>query len=198
MTVEAPRPRGPEPPGRELLERVRARDPQALAEFFERYVDLVYGLVYRLLGRKEAAEDVTSDVFLKVHRAAPQLDPARDPAPWLIAIATNACRDVWRSGAYRMNVRSASIEEDAGIASRLASPGDAPGDALLRAERERAVRQALGELPEALRAAIVLHDYQGLDHEEVARVTGIEHAAARKRYSRAIAALGKKLKGRLA
>jgi len=43
----------------------------------------------------------------------------------------------------------------------------------------------------------VLHDYQGLDHREVAEVLHIAHDAARKRYSRALAALGKRLRGRL-
>ena len=199
MTLETPaRREGPLPPGREQLERVRARDPEALAAFFERYFDLVYGLVFRLLGRREAAEDVTQDVFLKVHRAAPQIDSSRDPAPWLVAIATNACRDVWRSGAYRMNQRSASIEDDPGIMVRLTASDATPEAALLRAERERLVQQALNELPEPLRAAIVLHDYQGLDHQQVADLTGIEHAAARKRYSRALVALGKKLKEKMA
>ena len=42
--------------------------------------------------------------------------------------------------------------------------------------------------------AIVLHDYEGLDHLEVAKMTGIEHAAARKRYSRGLEKLAKKLK----
>ncbi len=139
---------------RELLERVRSRDPDALAEFFERYFDQVYGLVRHLLGDRTAAEDITQEVFLKVHRAASQLDPSRDPAPWLWAIAANACRDVWRSGAYRMGRRSASIEQDEAVALRLASRGDDPERAAIAAE------------------------------------LGLNHAAVRKRYSRALAALG--------
>ncbi len=54
---------------------------------------------------------------------------------------------------------------------------------------------ALAELPEPLRTPVVLHDYQGLSHQEIAEVLGIEHAAARKRYSRALTALGERLKG---
>jgi RNA polymerase sigma-70 factor (ECF subfamily) len=59
------------------------------------------------------------------------------------------------------------------------------------------VQQALMELPEALRAPVVLHDYQGLSHESIASVLGIRHDAARKRYSRALAALAGKLRERL-
>jgi RNA polymerase sigma-70 factor (ECF subfamily) len=170
------------------------RDPEALGAFYDRYVDQVFGLVLRLLGDRSLAEDVTSEVFLKVHRAADRLDTGRDPAPWLATIATNACRDLWRSGAHRMRRKSDSLEDTAGLADRLTLGDGGPEERVVAAERERAVQQALGELPEHLRVAIVLHDYEGLDHLEVAKMTGIEHAAARKRYSRALQALGKKLK----
>lgn len=179
------------------LERVRSRDPEALGTFFERYFDMVYGLVHRLLGERAAAEDATSEVFLKVHRAAERLDPNRDPAPWLMTIATNVCRDHWRSGAYRMGRRSDPVDDEAGPAGRLASREPEPEAALVGNERERIVQEALGQLPEPLRTAIVLHDYQGLSHQEVAEMTGIEHAAARKRYSRALTALGRLLEGKL-
>jgi len=170
------------------------RDPEALGAFYDRYVDQVFGLALRLLGDRAMAEDITSEVFLKVHRAAAQLDTGRDPAPWLATIATNACRDLWRSGAHRMRKKSDSLEDTVGLAERLTRGDDGPERDALTAERERLVQEALGELPEHLRVAVVLHDYEGLDHLEVAKLTGIEHAAARKRYSRAIQALGKKLR----
>lgn len=183
------------PLDRETLERVRARDPEALGRFFDRYFDAVFGLVHRLLGDRMLAEDVTSDVFLKIHRSAHQLDATRDPAPWLYTIATNACRDVWRSGAYRMARRSDDIHDEAGPGGRLAGSAPDPQHELLLAERERAVRGALAALPAPLRESIVLHDYQGLSHQEIAAIAGIEYAAARKRYSRALAALARRLQG---
>lgn len=182
------------PPDRAELERVRARDPEALGALFERYFSQVYGIAYRLLGEHSAAEDVTQEVFLKVHRAAHQLDPSRDPGPWLTAIVYNACRDVWRSGAWRMGRRSASVEGTPGLEGRLVAPQEGPEGVVLAAERQRLVAEALAKLPEPLRTAIVLYDYQGLSHQEVADITRIGHAAARKRYSRAIAALGALLK----
>jgi len=184
------------PPGlsRDLLERARARDPEALAAFFERYFDRVYGLVYRLLGERAAAEDMTQEVFLKVHRAIDRLDPDRDPGPWLTTIATNACRDLWRSGAYRIGRRSGSIEGDPIVAERLSRGTNDPERDLLAREREELVRNAVLRLPEPLREAVVLYDYQGLSHQEIAEIMGLNHAAARKRYSRALTALAKLLK----
>ena len=183
-------------PDRELLERVRARDPEALGDFYERYVDLVFGLAWRMLGERVLAEDAASAVFLKVHRAADRLDPARDPAPWLATITTNVCRDLWRSGAWRMSRRAADVDDPVAAATLSTGRNDPEEDAL-GSERERLVQAALRELPEPLRTVIVLHDYQGLDHREVADVLHIAHDAARKRYSRALSALEQKLRGRL-
>lgn len=192
----------------EELESVRARDPRALEAFFERHIDRVYNLAYRLTGDEPTAQDVTQDVFWKIHRAAHTLDPARDPRPWIHTITYNTCREIWRSGAHRMRLRSVSLEErgdrsaSGGTGSsdlgELAGPSSAgfpdPEEARLLAERERMVQEAILQLPEGLRAAVLLHDYEGLGHEEVAAVTGISHAAARKRYSRAISELSKILR----
>ena len=104
-------------PDRAWLERVRLRDPEALGAFYDRYLDLVFGVAWRLLGDRTRAEDAASEVFLKVHRAADRLDPLRDPAPWLTTITTNVCRDVWRSGAYRMSRRAADVDDPAQAAS---------------------------------------------------------------------------------
>jgi len=193
VASEASRTRDPN-----AIERVRRREPDALEAFFERYFGPVYALAHRLLGDKTAAEDVTQEVFLKVHRAIDQLDPARDPWPWIATITHNACRDVWRSAPYRMSRRSDSLEAEPGLAERLPGVSADPERLLLANERERLVREAIEKLPEHLREAVLLFDYRGLTHLEAARMLGIEHAAARKRYSRALSALAERLKEKLA
>jgi len=177
---------------RATLERVAARDPAALATFFETYFDRVYGLVFRMLGDRTQAEDATADVFLKVHRSADRLDPARDPMPWLATIAANSCRDLWRSGAEKMR-RTAVQVDDPAVRDRLTTgTNDPERDALVR-EREDHVRAAVEALPEDLRQSVLLYDYAGLSHEDIAKSLGVTHDAARKRHSRALAALGRAL-----
>jgi RNA polymerase sigma-70 factor (ECF subfamily) len=175
------------------LERVRTRDPEALEEFFERYFDRVYALVFRMLGHRTPAEDAAQDVVAKALRAIDRLDPSRDPWPWLVSIATNACRDLWRSGAHRMAKQALDVDEPAVRATLSAGRNDPEAD-LERAERERLVQAALLDLPEDLRTSVLLYDYAGLSHEAIAEQVGITHEAARKRHSRALAALGKRLK----
>lgn len=173
----------------EWIERVRAREPEALGEFFDRYVDLVHGVARRLTGDRERAEDLVQEVFTKVLRAAPTLDPARDPAPWLVGVTTNAFRDRWRSTAGRIERHGASLDDDSALRERLASPEAGPVDAFVAGERARRVQEAIAALPEGLRTLIQLHDYAGWGHDRIATALGITHDAARKRYSRALAVL---------
>jgi RNA polymerase sigma-70 factor (ECF subfamily) len=176
------------------LERVRMRDPQALGRFFDAVFPRIYGLLFRLLGNQAEAEDATQEVFVKVHRAIDRLDPERDPSPWLTTIAYNVCRDRWRSAGEKMNRQSVSMDEQPALAGQLRQAGPTPEDDLMASERERLVQRAIDRLPPPQREVVVLHDYEGLSHEEVAGILGASHVAVRKRYSRALAQLAALLK----
>jgi RNA polymerase sigma-70 factor (ECF subfamily) len=178
-----------------MLEAVRRRDPEALGQFFELYFDRLYGVAYRLVGDHARAEDVLQDVFFKVHRAADQLDPERDPGPWLATLTRNACREWWRRAGRRADHRARSLDHGSGLPETLAAGGAGPEDATLRSERERAVVKALMRLPIALREVVVLRDYHEMAHEEIAGVVGARTATVRKRYSRALTELRQHLKG---
>lgn len=180
-----------------VLERMRRRDPDALAAFFDAYFDRVYSLAFRLVGEHAAAEDLTQEVFIKLYRAADRIDPTRDPVPWIVTITYNACRDAWRSPAHRMARRSTSLEDPDGPGDALRPDRDDPERRLIARQRERLVQHAVMRLPQAMRAVVILHDYDGLTHDEIAEITGVSHAAIRKRYSRALAALGGLLRGRI-
>ena len=175
------------------LEGVRRRDPRALEDFFEAFFDRVFTHLRRLLGNESAAQDAAQDVFLKIHRGAHLLDPDRDPGPWVMTIATNVCRDLWRSGGYRLGSASSSLEGTPGLAERLPSETRDPEGDAIAAERARLVREALGRLREPLREVVVLREYEGLGYEQIAAITGLNEAAVRKRYSRALSELGKTL-----
>ena len=59
------------------------------------------------------------------------------------------------------------------------------------------MREAIARLPEASRTVVLLYDYEGLNHQEIADVLNVNHAAVRKRYSRALAELGRLLREKL-
>ncbi len=181
---------------REVLEGVRARDRQALSVFFDRFAPRIYDVAYRMMGEKSAAEDVTQEVFLRVWRGAESLDPERQPDAWVVRITQNVCRDIWRSKHHKTMVRSLPADEADDLGA-LPSSGPDPERVVLDAERHRAVQQAVLDLPPTLRDVVVLYEYWDLSHPEIAEILGVSHAAARKRYSRALEKLGELLKVKL-
>lgn len=87
-----------------------------------------------------------------------------------------------------------SVLHDASeCALELANSGADPERDRLARERLGLVRDAIAGLPESLRVAVLLRDYAGLEHREAARLSGLSPVAARKRYSRALATLSRRL-----
>ncbi|TMQ64595.1 MAG: sigma-70 family RNA polymerase sigma factor [Candidatus Eisenbacteria bacterium] len=173
---------------REELKRAHSGDGEALGRFFDHYFDRIFSVVHRFVGSVDAAQDITQDIFLKVRRHISRLDIEKDPAPWLYTVTVNACRDYRRSAWWRMSRQSVPLDHDPDT-PELSSNATNPEQALVVAEEERRLQAAIRRLPPDLRLSVLLHDFEGLSHEHIARITGTSHAAARKRHSRALRAL---------
>jgi RNA polymerase sigma-70 factor (ECF subfamily) len=171
------------------LERVQARDPQALGLLFDAYFGRIYSLAYRLMGNEASAQDIAQEVFLRVHKAAHQLDPSRDPAPWLLTITTNLCREKWRSRQGRQDKQTLSLDAKPAYAADVAAASATPDQEAEAADQSRLLESALARLPEPMRLVVVLHDLQGQTHEEIAVLLAEAAPAVRKRYSRALVKL---------
>jgi RNA polymerase sigma-70 factor (ECF subfamily) len=79
------------------------------------------------------------------------------------------------------------------VAATLRNGGPGPDRRLLTTEQEEQVQRAIEALPDQLREVVLLRDYEGLEHEQIADLVGATSAAVRKRYSRALARLGELL-----
>jgi RNA polymerase sigma-70 factor (ECF subfamily) len=170
--------------------RLAALDREALGRFYEIYFERIWSYVRRMVGSETAAEDVTQDIFLQLQRTFPSYDPARELAPWVFTIATNKVRDLWRSRRHREESRELSL--DAGDDLPGLDPADGrpgPLPELEDGELRRALCEAIERLPAGLRAAFLLRWEQELEFAEIGRILERNEAAARKRYSRALAAL---------
>src|SRR5271154_1180625 len=83
-----------------LVARLKRRDPQALAELYDRYGRLAYALVLRVVRDKAIAEDLVQETFLRVWNRVQSIDSEKGAiAPWLLAIARNRAIDYLRSSA---------------------------------------------------------------------------------------------------
>jgi RNA polymerase sigma factor (sigma-70 family) len=176
-----------------VLDGVRRGEASSLEALFEACFDDIYGMAYRMMGDEAPAQDVVQEVFLRLHKSAATLDPERDPRPWLRTVTANLCRDHWRSFGAKVAKKSVPVDEDPEVAPQLAGTGPTPEAETLARERTDLVQKAIDQLPEQLREIVVLRDYEGLAHEEIADIVGASHAAVRKRYSRALSALGELL-----
>jgi RNA polymerase sigma-70 factor (ECF subfamily) len=143
---------------KDVVRRLAAGDPAALAEFYDRFAGLVNALALRILRDTGDAEDVVQEVFLQAWRQADRFDPARGtPEAWLCTIARTRALD-------RLRRRASRREDPSESAPPLAS--------LPRNVEALAVREALRELSQDQRRALELAYFEGLTQTEIAARLG--------------------------
>jgi RNA polymerase sigma-70 factor (ECF subfamily) len=165
-----------------LLERIRQGDNDGAAELFERYAPALLRFTARMLADRVSAEEVTQEVFLKVISRAHQYDGRAGVASWLFAIAANACRD------RRRRDRRAVVVPLEAVAEPRAR-GESVESMIASRQRRHAVREALAELSEEQREALILARYHGMPYAEIARTLGISVGAVKTRIFRAVETL---------
>jgi RNA polymerase sigma-70 factor (ECF subfamily) len=195
MTPPPPSDRPAATPDRELLQRVRRRDPEALERFFDLYYDRVLAHVARMVGDRHLAEDLAHEAFLRLGQTIERLDPDRDPAAWIHTVVANCVRDHWRSRRHQEAQRSTELTGD--HLAVIADEGEDAEQQLARRQQQQAVREALQTLAVVDREVILLHDHEGLEHTVIASVLGLKADAVRQRYRRALARLGEAFRSRL-
>lgn len=171
------------------LVQVRDQNPAALGKLFDAYFGRIYSLAYHMMAHEAAAQDITQEVFLRVHKSAHQLDPARDPLPWLMTITANLCREKWRSKQGQQAKRTASLDAQPEYVESVPTVIATPEEDAIASENTKLLTDALAQLPEPMREVVVLHDLQGVTHEKIAEMLDESAAAIRKRYSRALGKL---------
>jgi RNA polymerase sigma-70 factor (ECF subfamily) len=147
---------------RVLVEACRRGERAALHVFYERYRRRVFTLIARIVGAQDA-EELAQDVFLRAFRALDKFRGDAQLSTWMYRLAVNAAL----SHATRTQARR---RRDLGDETLLTLPAeDSPeSDPRLRAR----LQAALDELPAGYRAVLVLHDVEGLQHEEIAQILG--------------------------
>lgn len=150
----------------ELLKAIAARDEAALAQLYDRYRTILFGLLMRILNNREEAEDVLQEVFLQVWRKAADFDESRGrPFTWLVTLARSRGIDRLRSLAARERVAEAGARE---VSDEIS---DAATDAF-KSEQRGLVSDALAKLPDEQKSPIMLAYFDGLTQSEIATRTG--------------------------
>jgi RNA polymerase sigma-70 factor (ECF subfamily) len=146
----------------ELLKAIAARDEVALAQLYDRYDRILFGLLMRILNNREEAEDVLQEVFLQVWRKVADFDETRGrPFTWLVTLARSRGIDRLRTLAARERVAEAGARE---VTEEVS---DAATDAF-KSEQRGLVSDALAKLPDEQKRPIMLAYFDGLTQSEIA------------------------------
>jgi RNA polymerase sigma factor (sigma-70 family) len=170
----------------------RTGDRDAFARLVTRYRGLVSSISLSTVGNVATSDDVAQEVFLAAWRDIGTLRNPSSFLPWLRQLTRHRALDAIRSGR-----RPDRLVDDATLETAVDPRPDAQ-NALLENERARAVVLALEALPDDAREVITLYYREGRSIEQVARLLGLREDTAKKRLSRARAALRDEVLGRFA
>jgi RNA polymerase sigma-70 factor (ECF subfamily) len=151
----------------DIVARLRSRDPQALADLYDRYGRLVYSLILRMVRDQATAEDLVQETFLRVWNRAQAVDSERGSVgPWLLAVARNRAIDYLRSAAGRQRNALELDETDHPALYCDMEPG------ILTSDRARRVKTAMEKLSPNHRTVMELAYFEGLSQSEMAERMG--------------------------
>ncbi|MCZ8202988.1 sigma-70 family RNA polymerase sigma factor [Gemmatimonas sp.] len=159
-----------------LLARLRAGDPAAERQFYDRHVDRVYRLILRMSGRPELAQEWTQDTFLRAFDRLGQFRGDAALSSWLHAIAVSVTLNGLRT-LKRREAFAAPLEEATTVAARSTDVGDPDLRTRLKA--------AIAALPEGTRRVFLMHDVEGFTHEEISDALGCAIGTSKSQLSRA-------------
>lgn len=171
-----------------LLQQIRSGDRAAIAELYDRYSRLLYGLILRILRDRAEAEEVLQEAFLQVWTRSDTFDASLgSPGAWLVRIARNRAIDRLRSMSSRSRVLEAASAEHPGPQE------DDPEAHAAGRETQRAVVRALEALPLPQRALIEQAYFLGLTQSELAERFGLPLGTVKTRIRSAMATLREQL-----
>jgi RNA polymerase sigma-70 factor (ECF subfamily) len=165
----------------QLMLDVKAGDEQSFELLLRKYRIPLVNFLYRMVRDPAAAEDLAQEVFLRVYRARKEYAPSAKFTTWMFRIATNVALNSVRDNRHRQMEISMDQTVDAGDAEHPAMevPDRAPTveQVLVARSRSEMILGAIHALPEKQRAAVLLHKYQELDYDEIARILECSESA---------------------
>ena len=161
-----------------LMRLVAQGDTRAFEELIERHQALVAGTAARMLGSNSDVEDIAQQVFIRVWKSARRYVPRAKFTTWLLKITRNLVFNELRRAKRRAQV---PLQSDPGTEEipLKDETNPAPDASLLEDELQRAIEEAIMQLPESQRMALVLRRYEQLSYEQIADVLDLSVPAVK-------------------
>ena len=171
---------------KELVKRVQRGDQAAFDLLFARYQSKIQNIISRYIRDSEEVKDVAQEAFIKAYRALPRFRGDSAFYTWLYRIAINTAKNHLVARSRRppsmdVDAEDADHRDDAGELRTV----ETPEGAMSRDQLHLVIRQALSDLPEDLRSALTLREFDGLSYEQIAQVLECPVGTVRSRIFRA-------------
>lgn len=148
----------PQDPDRLLVARFQSGDESAYDSLVGRHEEYVFNICFGILNNAEDADDAVQETFLAAYKALKRFRGDSKVSTWLYRIAVRECLDISRKRKNTSSLDDIVVEP-------------AVSDGSEERAQQAQVRQALDQLPEHYRTALVLRYYGGLSYEEIAETT---------------------------
>jgi len=156
-----------------LVGWAQAGDMLAFEEMVARHRDKIYARAYSMMRNEDEAVDLSQEAWVKGWQRLKQFQGEASFGTWMTRIVINLCLDALRRK-KRQHADSIELmaEESGGVERHMPVVTVNPTEGLERAELRQRIDQALGQLSEAHRTVLMLHEFDGLEYKEIAKVMG--------------------------
>ena len=169
------------------MARLAAGHDAALSVLMERHAGPLFGFLCRFVRDEDAANDLAQETFVRVYQHRADFKAGQRFSTWLFTIGGNLARNHLRARARRPEVPFETSDDDdrPSLADRLPAAGNTPDEHAQRTEKQSAVRDAVAQLPDDLREAIVLCELEDRSVAEAANILATTAKAVESRLYRA-------------
>lgn len=179
----------------QLVARVQKGDSRAFDLLVLKYQHRIFGLISRYVRDADEVQDVAQEAFIKAYRALPRFRGESAFYTWLYRIAINTAKNHLVSRSRRPPGSDVEIEDaEYYVNGEALHEIETPESALFGAELKLVVERAISELPEDLRTAVTLREFDGLSYEDIAEIMECPVGTVRSRIFRAREAIDSKVK----
>jgi RNA polymerase sigma-70 factor (ECF subfamily) len=179
------------------MERLMAGQDTALNDLMERHAAPVFHFLARMVGNEDDANDLAQETFARVFRARASFRLNEKFSTWLYTIAANLARNHfrWRARHPSISLETPTDDPEQSLENSLPAKEAAPNEQTLASERAAAVRAEVSRLPEDLREAMVLCEWEELSVADAAAILETTPKAVESRLYRARKQLRERLQG---
>ena len=178
----------------ELVAAAQGGDRSAMDQLLRRHYDRIYAVCRRVTGGPQDADDACQEALIKITRNLPRFDGRAAFSTWAYRIATNASLDELRKRKRRPRLHSMNPQSDGSNGAGPEAVDPTAAKRINAIDDRLAIDEALGELSDDFKAAVVLRDVADLDYDEIADVLQIPIGTVKSRIARGRAALAESLR----